>query len=112
MYTFVQDLEEEGVNSVKGAACKKQTVVTVSTRYISWKPLINAKISLASLIYNCIETFCFPNKETSFIYAHHKIIKALPYRLMIDTDSSSLEFVVIAEDSCDSGKQEIRDILL
>ena len=31
---------------------------------------------------------------------------------MIDTDSSSLEFVVIAEDSCDSGKQEIRDILL
>ena len=109
--TFVQDLEEDGVNSVKGVACKKQTMVKVSTRYISFTLLINAKISLASFIYDCIGTFCFPNEETSLIYACHKIIKVLTYLLMTNTDLGSLEFMVIAEDSCDCGDREMRDIL-
>ena len=111
-YTFVQDLEEDGVNSVKGVACKKQTMVRVSTRYISSELLINAKISLASFIYDCIDTFCFPNEETSLIYARHKIIKVLPHLLMTNTDSDSLDFIVIAEDSCDCGEREMRGILL
>ena len=111
-YTFVQDLEEDGVNSVKSVAYKKQTMVRVSTRYISSKLLINAKISLASFIYDCIDTFCFWNKETSLIYAHRKISKVLSYLLMTDTDSGSLEFIVIADNSCDYGEREMRDILL
>ena len=111
-YTFVQDLEDKGVNSVKGVACKKKTMVRVSTASISSKLLINAKISIASFIYDCIDTFSFPNEETSLIYARHKIIKVLPYLLMTDTDLGSLEFVVIAEDSCDCGEREMRDILL
>ena len=111
-YTFVQHLEKDGVNSVKVLACKKQTMVRVSSRYISSKPLINANISLASFIYDCIDTFCFPNEETSPIYTRRKIIKVLPYLLTTDTDSGSLEFIVIKEDSCDCGEQELRDILL
>ena len=62
-YTFAQDLEEDGVNSVKTVACKKQTTVKVSTRFVSSKLLVNAKISLAGFIYDCIDTFCFPNEE-------------------------------------------------
>ena len=111
-YTFVQDLEEDGINSVKSVAYKKQTMVRVSTRYISSKLLINAKISLASFIYDRIDTFCFRNKETFLIYAQCKIIKVLSYLLMTDTDSGSLEFIVIAENSCDCGEREMRDILL
>ena len=76
-------------------------MVRVSTRYISSKLLINTKISLASFTYECIDTFCFPNEETSLIYAHHKVIKVLPYLLVTDTDSGSLGFIVIAENSCD-----------
>ena len=101
-YTFVQDLVEDGVNSDKDVACKKQTMVRVSTRYISSKLLINAKISLASFIYDCIDTFCFPNEESSLIYTRHKIIKVLLYLPMTNTNSGSLEFIVTAEDSCDS----------
>ena len=71
--------------------------------------MINAKISLASFIYDCIDTFCFPNEETSLIYARHKIIEVLAWT---DTDSGSLEFVVVAEDSCNCVKREIRDVLL
>ena len=95
-YTFVQDLEEDGVNSDKDVACKKQTMVRVSTRCISSKLLKNTKISLTSFIYDCIDTFCFPNEETALIYNRHKIIKVLPYLLMTNTNSGSLEFIVIA----------------
>ena len=70
-YTFVNDLEEDSANSVKGVACKKLTMIRVSTRYLSSKLLINAKISLTSFIYDCIDTFCFLNEETSVIYARH-----------------------------------------
>ena len=111
-YAFVQELENKGINSVRAVACKKQNYAKVSTRYISSKLLINAKISLASFIYNCIDTFCFPNENTSEIYAHHKIIKVLPYLLMTDTDSALLEFVVITEDTCDCGERQMRDILI
>ena len=99
-YTFEQDLETDGMNSVKDVACKKHTVVKVSTRYISSKLLINAKISLASFIYDCIDTFCFPDEKTLLLYGKYEIIKVLPYFLMIDIDSASLEFIVIAEDNC------------
>ena len=111
-YTFVQELENEGINSIRPVACKKQNYVKVCTRYIFSKLLINAKISLASFIYDCINTFCFPNEDTSEIYARHKIIKVLPYLLMTNTDSASLEFVVITEDTCDCGERQIRDILI
>ena len=111
-YTFAQELENEGINSVMAVACKKHNYVKVSTRYISPKLLINAKISLASFIYDCIDTFCFPNEDTSEIYARYKIIKVLPYLSMIDTDSASLEFVVITEDTCDCSERQMRDILI
>ena len=73
----------------------RQNNVRVSTRYIAAKLLINVKIYLAS-----------------FLYTRHKIIKILPYLLMTDTDLASLEFVIVAEDSCNCGKRKMRDIIL
>ena len=46
------------------------------------------------------------------MFTHHKIIKILPYVVMTDTDSASLEFIVVAEDSCNCGEREMRDILM
>ena len=57
-FTNVQDLK--CTNSVKEIACEKQTTVKVSTGVLSTKLLINAKISLASFIYDCIVTFRTP----------------------------------------------------
>ena len=62
-YTFVPDLEKDGVNSVFAVACKRQNNVRVSTRYIAAKLLINAKISLASFLYDCVDTFFFQMKK-------------------------------------------------
>ena len=64
------------------------------------------------VLFMTIDTFCFPNEETSLIYARHKIIKVLPYILMTDTDSGSVEFIVTAEDACPYGEQEMTDVLL
>ena len=55
--------------------------------YIPSNLLINAKISLASFMHDCIDRFRFPNKQTSKIDANYKIIKVLPHLLMKDTDS-------------------------
>ena len=99
------------MNSVKVVACKKQTTVKVSTRFISSKLLINAKIFRVSFIYDCIGTFCFPNEKTQKIYDEYKILKVLPYLLNTDTDSASLEFIVAADNMCDLGGREMRQVL-
>ena len=100
-YTFVQDLENDGINSAKAVSCKKKTTVKVSTTYISSKLLINAKISLASFMHDCLDRFRFPNEQTSKTDANYKIIKVLPYLLMKDTDSCLLEIILIPADSYD-----------
>ena len=53
----------------------------------------------------------FPNQATQKIYSKNKIIKVFLYLLMTDTESGSLEFIIIAEDCCDVSKREMRDIL-
>ena len=80
--------------------------------FISSKLLINAEISLASFIYDCIDTFYFSNEETQKIYNEYKILKVLPYLLMTDTDSTLLQFIVIADKTRDLGEGETREVLL
>ena len=79
-YTFVRDIENEGVNSVKAVACKKQTTVKVSTRYISSKLLINANISLASFIYALTHFLFLMSKPQKFMF----LIKSLGTSLFLN----------------------------
>ena len=65
-----------------------------------------------SIALSTIVLIPFASRTRNLIYACHKIIKVLPYLLMTDIDSGSVEFVVVAEDSCDCGKQEMTDIIL
>ena len=67
---------------------------------------------LASFIYDCIDTFCFPNDTTRSLYNQNKILKVIPYLLMMDTDSPSLMFVIIADKSCNLGEREIKEVML
>ena len=95
-YTFVQDLENEGVNSVKAVACKKQTTLKVSTRYIyiyiyiSSKLLINANISLASFIYALTHFLFLMSKPQKFML----LIKPLGTSLSLN-DGYRLGFIGI-----------------
>ena len=109
-YTNVQDLEY--TNSVKTITCKKQTMVKVSTRFLSTELLINAKIYLASFIYDCINTFCTPYDKTNKISNQNKIIKIIPYLLMTDIDSALVMFIIIADKNCNVGERAMRKIML
>ena len=78
-YTFVLDLEQDGVNSVFPVACKRQNNVRVSTRYIAAKLLINAKIYLASFLYDWWIPFVFQTMKLK-LFTH--VIRSLrSYRI-------------------------------
>ena len=41
---------------------------------------------MASFIYDCIDTFCFPNQDTQEIYNKNQIIKIFPFKIFLDND--------------------------
>ena len=49
--------------SIKSFAIKKNDQIKVTTRFLSRKMLMFAKLSLMSFIYEMLETFCFPDKK-------------------------------------------------
>ena len=54
-------LEDRSHTNVQDSECissVKATTVKVSNKFLSTKLLNNAKISLASIVYDCMDTFC------------------------------------------------------
>ena len=60
---MIVDFNCEESASIKSFAIKKNDQVRVTTRFLSGKMLMFAKLSLMSFIYEIIETFCFPEKK-------------------------------------------------
>ena len=64
---MIVDFNCEESASIKSFAIKKNDQVRVTTRFLSGKMLMFAKLSLMSFIYEIIETFCFPEKKVQQI---------------------------------------------
>ena len=64
---MIFDLNCEESASIKSFAITKNDQVRVTTRFLSGKMLMFAKLSLMSFIYEIIETFCFPEKKVQQI---------------------------------------------
>ena len=62
---MIIDFDCESLVSINSLAENKNSLVKVTTQFFSGKMLMFAKISLLSFIYNIVETFYFPNKETN-----------------------------------------------
>ena len=62
---MIIDFDCESSVSINALAVNKNLLVKVTTQFFSGKLLMFAKISLMSFIYNIVETFSFPNKETN-----------------------------------------------
>ena len=60
---MIVDFCAEESASVKSFAIKKYDQIKVTTRFLSGKMLMFAKLSLMSFIYEMLETFCFPDKK-------------------------------------------------
>ena len=67
--------------SIKSIAVKKKSVVKATTRFMSGKSLMFAKLSLKSFIYSLVEIFSFSNEIVQEIYKKYQIEKniVLPY---------------------------------
>ena len=60
---MVVEFNDRKSTSIKSFAVKKRNEIKVTTRFMSGKLLMFAKLSLKSFIYDLTEIFCFPQKE-------------------------------------------------
>ena len=91
------DFDRKNCNSIKSIGLKTEPNVKVTTRFISRKMLMFAKVSLKSFIYDMIDVFCLPNEMVKEIYSHFNISKCHLYLSLTNANSCSLFFIFICE---------------
>ena len=100
-------------SSVKHIAVKSNTTIKCTTRFMSGKLLMFAKMSLKSFIYSLSKLLTFPeeNSIVQKIYDKYEIERIYIYHILTDTDSTSLQFVIVSSDQSSFPEDQVRDIL-
>ena len=100
-------------SSVKTIAVKSNTSIKCTTRFMSGKLLMFAKLSLKSFIYSLFELLAFPeeNPIVQGIYEKYHIEKIYCYHVLTDTDSTSLQFIIVSHPDSTFPECDVRDIL-
>ena len=100
-------------SAIKHIAVKSKTNIKCMTRFMSGKLLMLAKLSLNSFIYSLAELLSFPeeNRLVKKIYHKYLIEKILVYHILTDTDSISLQFIVISSLQSTFTEEQVRNIL-
>ena len=80
---------------------------------MSGKLLMFAKLSLKSFIYSLVELLTFPeeNPIVSNIYDKCNIYRIFCYHVFTDTDSTSLQFIIVSDLNSTYPECKVRDIL-
>ena len=94
---MILEFNDHEAASIKSIAVKKRSSIKVTTRFMSGKLLMFAKLSLKSFIYDIIETFCFPDENVRGIFKKYGIERVEIFRVLTDTDSTSLKFMFISD---------------
>ena len=104
---------EQRSSSIKSIAVKSETIVKCTTRFMYGKLLMFAKLSLKSFIYSLVELLHFPeeNPVVSSIYEKYKIEQILCYQVLTDTDSTSIQFIIVSDPNSSYPECDVRDIL-
>ena len=97
--------------SVKSFAFKKKNFLYATTRFLSGKLLMFAKLSLKSFIYSLTEILSFPSSFAKEIYKKYQIDRILCYHILTDTDSTSMQFVILSDPSSNFPECDVRDII-
>ena len=110
---MIIEFNEQNSASVRSIAVKSDPVVKCTTRFMSGKLLMFAKLSLKSFIYSLVELFHFPeeNPIVSDIYKKYQIEEIHCYQDLTDTDSTSIQFIIVSEPESLFPECDIRDIL-
>lgn len=97
--------------SIETFAIKKNDNVKLTTRFLSGKILMFAKLSLMSFIYELIETFYFRSEIVKKIYQKYLIEKVYIYYRLSDTDSTCLNFIFVSSTDNDILDRKFREII-
>ena len=99
--------------SVKSIAVKANSSVKCMTQFMSGKLLMFAKLSLKSFIYSLVElsSFSEENPVVAKIYDKYNIEQVLYYQVMTDTDSTSLQFIIVSDPTSTYPKCNVRNML-
>ena len=95
---IVINLTDRESASIKSFAVRKREKMKITTRFMSDKLLMFAKVSLKRFIYDIAEIFCFPTQVVAEIYKKYS------------TDSTTLQFIFISNPNSDLPEQKFRDI--
>ena len=108
---MIIDFNDRESASIKSFAVKKKNQIKVTSCFMSGKLLMFAKLSFKSLIYDLAETFYFPSQLVLDIYKKYKTEKIEINHILIDTDSTALQFIVISDPNSDTPESKFRDII-
>ena len=97
--------------SIETFAIKKNDNVKLTTRFLSGKILMFAKLSLMSFIYELIETFYFRSEIVKKIYQKYLIEKVYIYYRLSDTDSTCLKSIFVSSTGNDILDRKFREII-
>ena len=97
--------------SIKSFAVKKRSEIKVTTRCMSGKLLMFAKLSLKSFIYEIADIFCFPDENIEEIYKKYMIERVKIFHVLTNTDSTSLKFMFISDLSSEVTEDKFKDII-
>ena len=72
-----------------------------------------AKLSLKTFVYSLVELLHFPeeNPIVADIYKKYKIYGIQCYQILTDTDSTSIQFIIVSDPASAYPECDVRDIL-
>ena len=110
---MVIEFNEYKSTSVKSISVKANTNIKSTRRFMSGKLLMFAKLSLKSFIYSLVELVTFPEEHPiiSKIYEKYEIERIFCYHVLTDTDSTSLQFIIVSDSSSTYPECDVRDTL-
>ena len=100
-------------SSLKSISVKSEAVVKRTTRFMSDKLLMFAKLSLKSFIYSLVELLHFleENPIVAYNYQKYQIEQILCYQVLTDTDSTSIQFIIVSDPSSSYPECDVLEIL-
>ena len=96
---MIIEFNDYASSCVKSIAVKSNTNIKCTTRFMSGKLLMFAKLSLKSFIYSLVELLAFPEENTivSEIFDKYEIERIFCYHVLTDTNSTSIQFIIISD---------------
>ena len=96
---MIIEFNEHKSSSVKSIAVKSETNIKCTSRFMSGKLLMFAKLLLKSFIYSLVELLHFPeeNPIVASIYEKYHIEQIFCYQVLTDIDSTSIQFIIVSD---------------